>query len=307
MENEPRIPLWRSQFKKALPPAAQGIIVRIKTFFLLKAPFLPTRAVRITFKPKTILFYPHMPNIENSVIAKICYLNRYRITGNTGQKFHLAISWHPYTYPSKDETLTKLTGQHKVINAECRDLSKKYIDSVFKGVFGYGITLDPLSRSGECVVKSDENARHDGKVVKCPLKEIKEGAVYQKVINNQKSGDLVQDIRIPVFGERIPFVYLKYRPVSNRFSNDNTKVSLTKPQAVLSKEEIRKVILFCKKMNLEYGELDAARDVDSDGLYIFDTNNTPWGPPNHISAKDYRKALRLLAKTFDMVFLENLR
>lgn len=302
--NELKTPLWRYYLKRSLPPVLRKLLVKVKTFLLLKLIFLPSRTIRMIFKSRTILFYPLMPDTENSVIAKICYVNGYGITGNTGQKFNLAINWNPCTYPPRDETLTELTSQREVINAECGDLSKKHLDSVFKDIFGYSIMLDPILHRGECVVKSDENARHDGRLVTCPLKETEKGVVYQKVVNNRCDGDLVQDIRVPVFGEKIPFVYLKYRPAINRFGNENKYVSIAKPSEALSEEEIKKIILFCKKMNLEYGELDTARDKESGRLYILDTNNTPWGPPNHISAKDYRRALRLLAGAFDEVFLK---
>lgn len=56
---------------------------------------------------------------------------------------------------------------------------------------------------------------HDGVVIQSPIDEVDEEFVYQRVVNNNISNDYIEDIRVPVFGEEIPFCYLKRRLVRN--------------------------------------------------------------------------------------------
>jgi hypothetical protein len=252
------------------------------------------------FEPNAILFYPDVPH-ERYTIYKICYLLGYKIVNNPKKNFYLAINWQDCTYRTSDDELSNLIKKFEVINAKCRDISKKKVDSIFKEVFGYSIMIDPLTHKGNCVIKSNINAQHDGKVITCPIDKIKEGYVYQKVINNQFDDNFVQDIRVPIFKEEIPFVYLKYKVINERFSNPS-RVVIAKPYEVLSQEEIKKIILFCKKIGLEYGELDVLRDNNDGRLYIVDANSTPYDPRG-ISEKEGMIALKLLAETFEEVFV----
>jgi hypothetical protein len=136
------------------------------------------------------------------------------------------------------------------------------------------------------------NAKHDGTILDYPEKPEK-GYVYQKIINNYV-GNLVLDYRVPyVFGE-MPFVYLKYRPVNNRFSNTNSFVNIEHTNKIFSESELKKINKFCVLMGLEFGELDILRDNLSQKIYILDVNNTPSGPPNHIKRADYWRALDLI-------------
>lgn len=56
-------------------------------------------------------------------------------------------------------------------------------------------------------------------------------------------------------------------------------------------------------MGLDWGELDILRNKDDGRAYIVDVNNTPAGPPNHLSKEDKERALQQLATTFARVFL----
>lgn len=71
-------------------------------------------------------------------------------------------------------------------------------------VRGYGAGLDPLTHHGPCVRKSDLNA-HDGVIIQCPIVQVDERSVYQKVIENTDADGNARDIRVPVFGSAIPF------------------------------------------------------------------------------------------------------
>lgn len=136
----------------------------------------------------------------------------------------------------------------------------------------------------------------------CPVENIIPGYVYQRIINTQ-IGDLVQDIRVPIIGEKIPFVYLKYRNVNDRFSNTNSRVEIAETHHILSNQEIDNITQFCQKIGLNYGELDTLRDCEDGSLYVVDVNNTPSGPPNHLPPREQQRALSILATTFAQVFL----
>jgi len=41
--------------------------------------------------------------------------------------------------------------------------------------------------------------------MQCPIDAVDEHAVYQRVANNSRDGQFVEDIRVSVFGKTIPF------------------------------------------------------------------------------------------------------
>ena len=63
-----------------------------------------------------------------------------------------------------------------------------------------------------------------------------------------------------------------------------------------SKKE--KILLFCRRMGLDYGELDMLRDREDGRLYIVDVNNTPFGPPHGLPKAHAADAVRTLAENF---------
>jgi hypothetical protein len=124
-------------------------------------------------------------------------------------------------------------------------------------VFGHDIRIDPRAHVGRCVRKSDANALHDGSIIDCPIAAPERGYVYQRVIDNAVGDGTVQDIRLPVFGELVPFCYLKYRPVANRFANVNSRVELSTTDSVISEDELARFRRFCRAMRNE----DARRGI----------------------------------------------
>jgi hypothetical protein len=253
---------------------------------------------------KSILFYPHFPSY-GYVIYNICRILGYKMTNDCRDKFYLAVNWQDSTYKIYDDILMDLIKSSIVLNSQCKNIDKRYIDSIFKEVFGHSIMINPLSYKGACVMKSNLNGQHDGRVIQCPVDKIDENCVYQKVINNKYDDTLVQDIRVPIFKNSIPFLYLKYRPIQNRFSNTNTETIIAEVHKIFSNGDLEKIFIFCKKIGLDYGELDILRDENNKLLYIVDVNNTPFGPPNHISKPEKQLALKLMAKTFEDVFMTN--
>ena len=142
---------------------------------------------------------------------------------------------------------------------------------------------------------------HDGVIEQCPVIP-REGFVYQKLINNVLPNGMVEDIRIPVINNTIPLVYKKNRQLSNRFSNDNSNTKVYKTTSVLSEKEIRNILHFCEKLQIDYCEIDAVRDYPEGLLYIVDVNHCPSGPPNHLAFGKSLYVIRKLAHSFDVEY-----
>jgi len=212
--------------------------------------------------------------------------------------FNAIMKWRDATRfdPAELQKIPFDSGQ--IINAESLDISKRVVAGMFAETFGYPLEVNPLEFHGEIVEKSDENATHDGRVIQGPLalENIRADRVYQKTIHSISDG-LALDYRLPVMGGQIPLVYLKYRPVENRFSNTNLSVKLAEPAAVFSPAELKRIIAFAQAMHLDFGELDVLRDTD-DRIYVVDVSNTPSGPPNGLPAGESKSAITLLAAAF---------
>lgn len=266
---------------------------------------------RFAFKNKTILFCPDEP-LKPFVIYKIVLFLGYRITANPLKRCDIAINWYnamdgnPFLPP--DPALTMLRRSRPsvtVLNVNCTDVSKRRVNAVFEETFGYSLTIDPLTYTGQCVEKSNWNGLHVGQLTECPTAKRKEDVVYQKLIRNVSKGGLVEDIRVPIFGGTIPFVYLKYRPLDNRLvdrSHTNKKAVIAEVKEVLSEKESSKIIEFSQRMGLDYGELDVLRDEVEGKIYIVDVNNNPFGPPEPISKSDANTAIVRLAQAFEKAF-----
>ncbi|MBK5281660.1 MAG: hypothetical protein JJE16_06185 [Nitrospiraceae bacterium] len=214
------------------------------------------------------------------------------------RKADLILNWEDCTFRRPYAALEDLNRRQPVLNLRCRDISKRKVEAVHQAVFGYGLEVDPRKFVGRCVKKSDDNATHDGRIIQCPVKDTDERAVYQRVVNNSGDGQFVEDIRVPVFENTIPFCYVKLRPVGSRFGNQNTSAIVCELSEVLSAGEINLLLRFCHEMGLDYGEVDVLRDVDDKRIYIVDVNNTPFGPPNHLDRGGTALALERLSEAF---------
>ncbi len=118
-------------------------------------------------------------------------------------------------------------------------------------------------------------------------------------------GRFVEDIRVPIIGTQIPFVYLKYRPVGRRFSNKNVYAALLSKYQVLSLRELDLIGKLSQAIGLQYGEIDVLRDNRSGKIYVVDVNNTPSGPPNHMKIGQADPAILVLANTFGDEFIRS--
>ncbi|MGE0828530.1 MAG: hypothetical protein AB7O04_04165 [Hyphomonadaceae bacterium] len=186
----------------------------------------------------------------------------------------------------------------KRINFACTDVSKSRVAACFEAAFGYPLTLDPRDHRGPAVEKSEANGAHDGRIVECPTPPLP-GRVYQKLVDNRAaSGDLVEDYRCPTIDGRPICVFIKRRPLGQRFANANTEVELIAPEAAFSQDELRRIADFARRMGLDWGGLDVLRDRSEGKLYIVDANKTDMGPPTALPLDQKLAAARLLASAF---------
>ena len=282
----------------------------VRRHFLLRRKFAaeehPFTTLRSVLRPrKTILFFPERPN-TGSVAYKLCALLGFAITNNPRRRFNVAFKLKDATFCDAAELQSLSATTRKIINGQSLDISKRSLAKAFTEVFGYAIEVDPTQYGSELVEKSNHNATHDGRVRQGPLAadEISPECVYQKAIDNtlDKNG-LVLDHRVPVHGDQIPLVYLKYRPSETRFSNTNSLVQLEKPEAVFSHGELDRILLLARRMGVDYGEFDVLRDKDG-RIYVVDVNNTPNGPPNGLPELEGKLALERLAKSFNRLLYQ---
>ncbi len=268
------------------------------TKYLLKM-FL--NLLRHGFTVKTIYVYPHYPS-SGSTLYKIADHLGYNLTNIYHSHPDIIVYWEYLTFRKEYHHLENIDTRH-VVNLHSRDISKVFVDNIFKEVFGYSTSIDPMTYDKPYVKKSDINARHDGEIVDRPGEVPAKGFIYQKLIDNSTDNNQVVDLRVPVIGETLSFIYLKYRDKSIRFTNSTSKTILTKTKDVFSDIEIEKINQFCNHINLDYGELDILRDNNDGKIYIVDVNNTPQGPPRKMACRDEKHAIRALSQAFKNHFL----
>lgn len=239
-------------------------------------------------RARTVLFYPEYP-VHRTEINKLLHRLGYNVTNNPRLHCEYVFAWQDTTFRQPQPLLDELARRHKVLNLGCDDISKEKLDAVFSRVFGYSLAVDPTTYDGHCVRKSNINAQHDGAVVQCPIAAPEAGYVYQRLIDNRAGEDAAGDMRAPIYGDSIPLLYLRYRPLESRFHGDYLE-QLCDTEEYLSPGEIGQVLRFARAMGLDYGTVDMLRDPADGRLYIVDVNNTPWDP-DHRSAADCEEAL----------------
>lgn len=269
---------------------AHAIARQIVMYVMISAVFW-ARVLTFNRTPITIGFYPARPKPWYKI---------WNIAKFMGMTFSEDYAACDVLYNFEDKTVTPLNvdlverSNKKVINGYCTDISKTKVQAVFKDVFGYDLGVDPTTYQGKVVVKSNENARHDGQIIECPIAEATPGLSYQRFIENCYDGETVEDIRVPVIGEQIPFVYLKRRPKAIRFANENTECVMVETVEALSEIEVKRLLTFCKEMGLDCGGLDVLRDLNSGQIFVVDVNKTDMGPPVPLKTMKKMEALSRL-------------
>lgn len=243
-------------------------------------------------------FYPAKPPRAGSALYKICRelrLSRAHGINPDGPTIFWPISEHPIPEP-----------QPGLINGHCIDIDKTTVMRLSADIFGYGYDIDPRSYDRPYVRKSNLNAMHDGIECRTPC-EREPGFVYQRVINNEIEGGLVEDLRFIYIDGLLDFAYRKVRPKAERFRNANAAAYIVRTSDVASANELEQIASLCKRIGLQYGEIDTLRDIDDRRLYVIDVNRTPHGPPNGLPVKLAWWAVTNMAANFRRAFLPESR
>lgn len=188
-----------------------------------------------------------------------------------------------------------------LVNFDCNDISKTLIAKVFSEASGYDLAVDPATYDGPMVEKSELNGVHDGRIIYGPMKAI-EGKTYQRLVDNEIEGGLVEDLRTCIVGGEPTIVFRKRRPLDQRFMNDNREVILDKVNAVFSKEEQDVIRRFAAGIHLDWGGIDVLRDKTTGKIHIVDANKTDMGPPVALALGGKLRSTRRMAKGFAKAF-----
>jgi len=269
---------------------------------------------RVCIQKKKILFCPEAPK-PLFVIYKILLFLGYRVTVDPSHTVHMGMKWlnafdgSPFL-PEVPIFQKMNQGPSKIpiVNMYCPDVSKRQVSAAFEKVFGYSVSIDPRVYQGKCVMKSNWNGLHAGQILDCPTAIPDVEFVYEKLINNETGDGFVEDIRVPIFKNTIPFVYIKQRAIDDRLvdrKHTAKNVKLSEVSTYLSDQEIQKILQFCKVLGVEYGEIDVLRNRNDGKIYIVDVNPNPAGPPEPITPDDSKAAIVRLAQAFEAAFMHS--
>lgn len=189
----------------------------------------------------------------------------------------------------------------KLVNFGCSDISKSNVADAFERAAGYGLKVDPQHYTGTMVEKSEKNACHDGRIIEGPMKPI-EGKTYQRLVDNEIEGGLVEDLRCCIVGGEPVVTFRKRRLLTRRFLNENAEVLLDEPKNCYSADEIEVIKRFAAEIGLDWGGMDVLRDRTSGRIYIVDANKTDMGPPVALKLADKLKSTRRMARAFVTAF-----
>lgn len=217
-----------------------------------------------------LCFYPQRPTREYAIFRMAADL-RLRIVRSSRGEGLLTIAWHDVTLV-RAATVASLPTS--TLNARCLDISKSTVDRIWREVSGRGLSLDPLTSAGPMVVKSEENAMHDGRIISGPIRERRPGFVYQRLVDNRLGNHFV-DLRTVILDGRIVLIYHKRHPEDDRFGF-SPHTWIAEPD-VISVEERDAILVLAARMGLDYGEIDVLRDADG-AIYVVDVNKTPFFP-----------------------------
>ena len=250
-----------------------------------------------------VLFYPDLPGIGAMPLA-LCEVLGYRLTSDPSEPADAGM-----LYEDESEVRTQWPQEARVrgnvVNASCTDIRKSHVQEVFGRVFGYALAVDPCTHEGPMVEKSDDNGTKDGRVVHGPLPpdRVLEGRVYQRLVDNRIGGGRVRDLRVPVFGGRVPLVYYKERDEEKRFESRAPYGRMVQTSDELSAWELDRLAAFTRELGMDYAEMDVLRDAADGRIYVVDANKTPFGPPGAITPEESKQAFRILAKEFERLLL----
>ena len=225
-----------------------------------------------------------------------------------------------FNYDKGDEPLNVIGA----INGSIRSVRKDIVDKYMTEAFGYSLMIDARKHFGYAVIKNTKQATHSGRIVQCPIsrpdsrewldnRAVLQRFVYQRLIDNRIFGledikhqavQYVRDLRIScMFGE-IVCVYIRDKTIQNLFHphtpSDEHASLAADVLDVMTKTESNQIIDFCRRMRIDYAELDVLRDNSSGRLYIVDVNNVPAATLfSKLSERQLRDALDMHAACID--------
>lgn len=266
--------------------------------------------VRSHYLPRlTVCFVPEQPlpgALRGAVAYKLCRVLGHGIAKDPSRPHDVLFKYSRDTF--SEPLAERAVGAVRLVNGRSVDISKRAVNAAFEAVFGYALGVDPTRHEGDIVVKSNLNSVHDGHMVRGPIASsgVRAENAYQRAIDNTVPGrDAVVDYRVPVYGNRIPLVYLKYRPLGARFPNKSVRAVIRESADVFSESEAEKILQVAQRMGIDYAEFDVLRDKDG-RIYVIDANTAPWGPPVGLSAPDRIEALARLGAAFDELLRNHL-
>lgn len=190
----------------------------------------------------------------------------------------------------------------RMLNFTCDDIAKSTVSAAFERASGYSLSVDPTTHQGRMVEKSELNAAHDGRILEGPLDTPVPGKAYQRLIDNEIDGGLVEDLRCCIVGGSPIIVFRKRRPLERRFLNENVQVLLDEPRNCYTDDEITVIERFAAEIGLDWGGVDVLRDRMTGRIYIVDANKTDMGPPVALKLGAKLRATRRMARAFAVTF-----
>jgi len=290
--------LWTSDFQVAgrrVRVKKTGADVALDRATLLGAArwfafYLPVKARQVALRlgrpGPVVWFAPDLPRPWYLVWAAAAW-SGVRIVRNPA-KAHAA-----FYFDDSTRGVAPYAPHARRINFGCVDISKSRVARAFQETFGYPLAVDPRRHRGLAVEKGEANGAHDGAVIRCPTLR-RPGRAYQLLIDNVENGEAV-DLRTPFVGGRPIVVFIKRRPVDQRFANLNTSIRLASPEEVFSAAEIETLSRFAQAMRLDWGGLDILRDRRTGRLYVVDVNKTDM-PPLALPWRDKLRAADRLGR-----------
>ena len=251
---------------------------------------------------RNIAFCPETPH-QRASIVKILGCLGLALVGAPNHSTICAFKWCDATFSTLTESQLSLLSPVPIYNLLCKDISKRMVSVCHSEIFSRSLNVDPRRYYGPLVSKSNRNAAHDGTVVQGPLLALDPDKIYSQLVNNTDQDEVI-DYRVPVFRGAIPFVYIKRRPLAERFSNRNSSVVLRNPSDIFAKTELEQIIKFAIRIGMDFGELDILRDATTGQLSVVDANNTPYGPPSGLSPAETEEAIASMAAAFDLAFIQ---
>ncbi len=249
------------------------------------------------YKRPTIAFFPDKPR-PWYFIWPVMHVAGAKIISDTSAA-DIVFQFDDATVTNNTPPLTRADAV--LVNFECNDISKSLIETVFAQAAGYDLGVDPRTYTGAMVEKSELNGAHDGRIIVGPMEPI-EGKTYQRLIDNEIEGGLVEDLRTCIVGGEPTIIYRKRRRLDRRFMNENDEVILDRIDKVFSPEEIDIIRRFAAGIKLDWGGVDVLRDRTSGKIHIVDANKTDMGPPIALPIGGKLRATRRMAKGFAHAF-----